>query len=237
MSNYRISQTGAAGWNEKKVCSLEISLGNARTAGDKLQSIVEWAESHFELCLFHIGDTLYRHNFETDGHTAAEARAMAMRGGDEWLAAHADIIESCRIPHEIIRWDRWLTDADFPALHSAIRDLYLTDDDFRRAVMADVWMFMERQQDRINTIGPEKFISNGIAFLLEEAAGDTLLSRRYDIARVYPAPQLETFRYLARPDTPAAVAGLGRDAYTRIALKKRANNATPLPQTITGTAA
>lgn len=221
MSNYRVSLTGATGWNDKKICSLEISLGNARTAGDKLQSIVEWAENNFELCLFHIGDTLYRHNYETDGHPAADAYAMALRGGDEWLASHADIIESCRIPHEIIRWDRWLAHPEFPALHSAIRDLYLTDDAFRRAVMADVWMFMERQQDRINAIGPEKFISNGIAFLLEEAAGDTLQSRHYDIARVYPAPQLETFRYLARPDTPAAVAGLGRDVFTRIALKKR----------------
>lgn len=237
MSSYRVSLSGAAGWNGKKTCSLEISLGNPRQAGEKLQAIVEWAEKNFELCLFHIGDTLYRHNFETDGMTPAAARDAALKGGDDWLTTHADIIESCRVPYKIVRWDRWLDDPAFPALHSAIRDMYLSNDDFRRAVMADVWMFMERQQDRIGSVGPEKFISNCIAFLLEEAAGDTLMSRNYDIARVYPAPQLETFQYLARPDTAPAVAGLGRDVFTRIALKKRRGSADDAAPDQAGTAA
>ena len=237
MTSYRVSLTGANGWNLKKTCSLEISLGNPRQTGEKLRAIVEWAENNFELCLFHIGDTLYRHNFETEGHSPAAARALARKGGDDWLTAHADIIESCRIPYEIVRWDRWLGDSAFPALHSAIRDLYLSDDDFRRAVMADVWMFMERQQERIAAFGPEKFISNCIAFLLEEATGDTLMSRQYDIARIYPAPQLQTFQYLARPGTKAAVAGLGRDIYTRIALKKRSVSAQSPASGEAGTAA
>lgn len=221
MSNYRISISGAPGWNQKSTCSLEISIGNTRQTGDKFAAMVEWAERNFQSCLFHIGDTLYRHNYEAAGHTPAAARDLSVKAGDQWLAEHRDIIESCRIPYEIIRWQHWLDDPAFGPLHSAIRDLYLSDDDFRRFVMADVWTFMERQQDRIQAIGPEKFISSCIAFLLEEAAGDTLLSRTHDIARAYPGPQLETFRYLARPDTPAAVAGLGRDVFTRISLKKR----------------
>ena len=220
-SSYRISLSGATGWNRKPVCSLEISIGNARQTGEKLQAMVEWAERNFRECLFHIGDSLYRHNFENDGHTPAAAYRLAMAGGDEWLAAHAPIIESCRIPYRVIRWDHWLEQPEFAPLHSAIRDYYLSDADFRRAVMADVWMFMERNQERIGRIGPEKFISGCIAFLLEEAAGDTLLSRTHDIARVYPAPQMQTFQYLARPDAPESVAGLGRDIFTRISLKKR----------------
>lgn len=221
MSNYRISVTGAPGWNLKPVCSLEISIGNARQTGDKLAAMVEWAERSFGQCLFHIGDTLYRHNYEAAGHTPAAAWDLSRRAGDEWLDAHRDIIESCRVPYEIIRWQRWLDAPEYPALHTAIRDMYLSDEEFRRAVMADVWAFMERQQERIQAIGPEKFISSCIAFLLEEAAGDTLMSRAYDIARAYPGPQLETFRYLARPGTDAAVAGLGKDVFTRISLKKR----------------
>jgi tRNA-dependent cyclodipeptide synthase len=221
MSSYRIGVTGAPGWNEKPVCSLEISIGNPRQTGDKLLAAIAWAESHFGHVIFHIGDSLYRHNLEAEGLPPAAARARAMANAETWMAENRDLLDSCRVSHEIIRWDHWLTHPDYPALNSAIRDYYLSDEEFRRAVMADVWTFLERNQERVQIFGPEKIISGCIAFLLEEAAGDTLLSRTYDIARVYPAPQLLTFQHLARPDTPAAVAGLGRDIFTRIALKKR----------------
>lgn len=221
MSSYRISITGASGWNQKPVCSLEISIGNARQTGEKLATMVEWAESNFQKVIFHIGDSLYRHNFEAEGMTPAAARNHAMANAAAWMKDNRDTIEACRVPYEIIHWDHWLKHPDFPALNSAIRDYYLSNQEFRRAVMADVWTFLERQQDRVQFTGPERFISGCIAFILEEAAGDTLLSRTYDIARAYPAPQLQSFQYLARPDTPDAVAGLGRDIFTRIALKKR----------------
>ena len=224
MNNYRISiQGSAAPWHPTPVCSLEISMGNMRQVGEKLAAMVLWAESHFELCLFHIGDTLYRHNYEAAGLSPADARAQSRAAGDQWLEKHDAIIKSCAIPTEIVRWDHWLTHKDFPSLHAAIRDLYLTDESFRRAVMTDVWTLMERQHERVEAIGTEKFISSCIAFLLEEAAGDTLMARTHHITHVYPGPTLATFRYLARPETPATVAGLGRNVFTHINVKKRGN--------------
>lgn len=220
-TEYRISVAGSPGWREKDTCSLEISMGNPKHEGIKLRSLIRWADENFENCLINIGDTLQRHNLRISGLSAEEAHKEARKMGDDWLARNAEHFDELSKPYRIFRWDHWISDDSFDKLHKDMWLYYNNNEAFRACVEEDAMFFVNKRPDLIEAHGEDALKQQSIAFLIEEAAGDTILSRQMDIARVYPATQFNTFQYLSRPETPNALAGLGRDVYTRVNYKKR----------------
>lgn len=221
MSKYRISVASSPGWREKDICSLEISMGNPKHEGIKLQSLLMWANENFKHCIINVGDTLQRHNLILDGMNEDEAYETSLSMGNEWFERNQRYFDVLRIPFTTYRWDDWLKSEDFDTLHKNIWLYYNNNKTFRDCVNEDAMFFVNKREDMLDKYGMERLKASSINFLIEEAAGDTILSRKLDIARVYPATQFNAFKHLSRPETPKAVAGLGRDVYTRVNFKKK----------------
>lgn len=214
---YRVKPKRTPGLEAMSRCSIEASIGNRYLDGDYLGAIVEWVNRTFRECVINLGDTLYRHNLiETLGEAAAHDAARSL--GDAWLARNAGAIDALRIPCRIVRWDHWLTHPEFPALHRKMRAYYRDNYFFRGIVARDVNRFLERKGGSADS---EKDRGCSIDYILEELAADTLLSRQYRLARLYPAEPLATYVYVSRTDIPADLRGLDNALYVRLSFCKR----------------
>ncbi|MCB9978741.1 MAG: hypothetical protein H6862_03935 [Rhodospirillales bacterium] len=199
-------------WSAHTVCSFEISMGNRWQEGTYLASQIEWANRHFKRCFIHLGDTLHRHNL-LDRMSPEEAHATSRVMGSAWLARNAEILETIKIPHEIVRWDHWLTHPDFPGLRAAIQDHYDSNVFFRGVVAQDVERFTKRN----SAVNPVRCVD----YLLEEAAGDTLFCRQNPMARIYPASELATYAYLSHTQVPDHLKGLHQSVRVRVSFHRR----------------
>ncbi len=203
-------------WQHLDSCSLDISMGNKWQDGPYLSSQIRLVNQRFKSCFLHIGDTLQRHNL-MDRMSLEDAHTASYIMGSAWLARNAEIIEGLQIPYKIIRWDHWLSQPEFPALHAAMREYYDSNVFFRKIVGRDVALFTTRN--------PEANPARCVDYLLEEAAADTLFCRQNPVARLYPASELSTYTHLSKTEIPLPIKGLDRGTHLRVSFHRRGRGA------------
>lgn len=128
-------QQNILGSQEKLTAIIGISVGQDYHEGQKLQAIIQAANQHYAKCIFVIGDSLQRFNYQISGMSALEAYEKAREAGDLWLygktisstdtknntvlspspfdqeekmGGNLEAIKQLKIPYEVTRWDEWI---------------------------------------------------------------------------------------------------------------------------------
>lgn len=208
-------------WKEYKTCSLGISLQSQNHVGDKLAAMVDWINStgHFERCVVDLSDTLHRHNLALQNSLSpAAAHEMASRLGDEWLAENQKILDRLSIPHEVIRWDSWLSHPRLGDNRMEFDNAFLKDKNFRAALLRDVGHFFDRTQNKPLKDVPEEAIRQSMEYLLEELAVHSLFFEKYPCATIYPGRQQESFRLVRDGLVPNAPQGMTHSCFVSVFL-------------------
>ena len=219
---YRLRVNACPDWVDYPSCTLGISVGQAYHEGEKYAATVEWAARHFEEIRIDVSDTLQRHRLIGEGVPPGEAKAMSLREGDAWIARATPILAACGRPCVIVRWDAWLRHPDFFAVFDAYSGLAQSDQVLRAAMAADIEGFIARHAKRGAPLADEAWVrAASRAYLLEELAVITLQGAQQRSARIYPGPELESFKAVRAGKVPDAPPGLGGDYYVHINLEHR----------------
>jgi tRNA-dependent cyclodipeptide synthase len=220
---YRVRVNGCPGWAEHRVCTLGISVGQPYHEGEKFAATVEWAARHFERIRVDVSDTLQRHRLIGEGVPAAQAAVLSRRKGDEWIMRALPVLSACGRPYTVIRWDGWLRHQDYAGVYGAYSRLAESDPALRAAVKADVEGFLARQARRggrpVQDENEARAASR--AYLLEELSAITLQGRDERSARIYPGPELASFKAVRAGEVKGAPPGLDRDYYVHVNLERR----------------
>ena len=232
---YRVRVNSCADWVAYSSCTLGISVGQPYHEGGKFAATVEWAARHFEHIQVDVSDTLQRHRLIGEGVSPVEAARASLREGSRWIARAMPVLGACGQPYTITRWNEWLRHADFPAVHAAYSRHAASDPILRTAISADIDGFIARQVKHGGGIADAVRMASR-AYLIEELAAITLQGRAQRSARIYPGPELASFRAVRDGSVAGAPAGLERDYYVRVNLERRKAPA-PLPHAARLTAA
>ena len=226
MTFYKVNSSSRdthKGWRQASIAEIGIKIDNSKYEGEKFASLLDWAASRFETVLITLSDTLYRHNYEAEGHAKDVAVNMARTYGDFWLARNKAAIRKYSGKADIIvqRWDDWKSHPQFPEVLKDLQSLYRHDEGFYKSVRADIDGFLSRYGKKIT---PEnKFLYNrkSYDYVLEEAAVYILIGREIGSARLYPGTDLQSFQYMRQPDTPAHLKGLENCPHVRLSFHRK----------------
>ena len=234
---YRVRVNSCPDWVGYSSCTLGISVGQPYHEGDKFAATVEWAARHFEHIRVDVSDTLQRHRMIGQGMPPEQAARASLREGDRWIARAMPVLGACGKPYTIIRWNEWLRHAEFPAVHEAYSRLAASDPVLSTAIAADIDGFIARQEKHGGGIADVSAVRTASrAYLIEELAAITLQGRAQSSARIYPGPELASFRAVRGGRVAGAPAGLERDYYVHVNLERRKAPA-PLPYAARSTTA
>lgn len=221
-NRYRVRVNGCPEWVGYGSCTLGISVGQPYHEGYKFAATVEWAARHFEHIRVDVSDTLQRHRLIGAGATPVEAGRASLRAGERWILEAMPVLAAGGRPFAIVRWNTWLRHPEFPALHRAYTRLVETDAVLGVAVARDIDDFIARQARRGPLPADETAArAASRAYLIEELAVVTLQGAAERSARIYPGPQLASFKVLRQGLVPGAPAGLDRDYYVQVNLERR----------------
>lgn len=198
--DWRLAYQTAGGNFSNEICSLDISLRNARCNGQFLRCLVHWASDKFRAFEVSLGDTLYRHTYEALGHpecglvSADDAEDIARREGDHWLKENSPILAELPSGFQVRRWDSWRNHTEFEECVERVSRL-VRYDGIVEALSRDVDAFLRRRdRDRHDAqarIGLERFI-------VEEVAVYFLHSRDSNVRHVYPGKSLHVLSWLTK---------------------------------------
>jgi tRNA-dependent cyclodipeptide synthase len=227
---YRVRVNGCPGWAEHRVCTLGISVGQPYHEGEKFAATVEWAARHFERIRVDVSDTLQRHRLIGEGVPAAQAVAATRCKGNEWIMRALPVLSVCGRPYAVVRWDDWLRCPEFPDILGAYSRLAKTNPVLRPAVSADIDGFLARQARRGEPVGDQNPVRAASRdYLLEELAVITLQGRAERSARIYPGPELASFKALRAGSVDGSPAGLERDYYVHVTYLQRRRSPALVP--------
>jgi tRNA-dependent cyclodipeptide synthase len=219
---YRVRVNACPAWTDYQTCTLGISVGQPYHEGEKFAATVEWAARHFEQIRVDVSDTLQRHRLMGEGTQPGEAEAISRSEGDAWIASATPILANCGRSYTIIRWDTWLRYPDFFAVLDAYAGLVQSDAVLRTAIAADIESFITRHANRGAPFPAETWMrAASRAYLIEELAVITLQGAAARSARIYPGPELESFKVVRAGKVPDAPPGLDRDYYVHVNLEHR----------------
>jgi len=131
-------------------------------------------------------------------------------------------------PYTLVRWDHWLRHAEFPAVHGTYNRVAETDAVLSAAVARDIDDFIARQSRR-SLLPADETVARATsrAYLLEELAVITLQGAAERSARIYPGPELASFKAVRQGKVLGAPPGLDRDYYVYVSFERR--NKAPVP--------
>jgi tRNA-dependent cyclodipeptide synthase len=221
-NRYRVRVNACPEWVGYDSCTLGISVGQPYHEGEKFAATVEWAARHFEHIRVDVSDTLQRHRLIGAGATPAEAARASLHAGDRWIAEAMPVLAESGRPFAIVRWNTWLRHPEFAVVHRTYSRLAETDAVLRLAVNRDIDDFIARQSRR-GLLPPDETTTRAAsrAYLIEELAAITLQGAAERSARIYPGPELASFKVLRQGLVPGAPAGLDRDYYVQVNLERR----------------
>jgi tRNA-dependent cyclodipeptide synthase len=222
-SLYKVAVNKTLDWKDRdyEYCSLDISLGNPKTTGDKFRSLVDWANKRFPCCVINLGDILYRHNLNEFIYDKELAFQRARRIGDDWIEQNREAINNLSIPHRIERWEIWLDMPDFVKAQESLWDFYYVCKNFRRVLDHDVKLFQERKSLTETGYIPGK--QNCLNYILEELAVYNIKGKRAQkpVARVYPSSNLLSASYLANENVPDELIGFKNEVFIKVDFKRK----------------
>ena len=206
MSNpYKLVTLHSPGWAAFDAATLLVSVGQPYHEGDKLGATVDWASRHFKRLHILVADTLQRHNEAADWLTR----------GSAWIERNHLDWATCGREVTVSRWDEWRAKPEFSSVLEEFRAA--AHGLLGAAIEQDAQAFVAR---RIAS-GAAASVERSRHYLLEELSAVTLHARAYPGARVYPGPELESFRTVASGLAAGAPTGLERQYHTVVAFKRR----------------
>jgi len=227
-NRYRVRINGCPDWVGYGSCTLGISVGQPYHEGDKFAATVEWAARYFDHIRVDVSDTLQRHRLIGEGAAPVEAARASSRAGDRWIAEAMPVLAGCGRAYTLVRWDHWLRHAEFPAVHGTYNRVAETDAVLSAAVACDIDDFIARQSRR-SLLPADETVARATsrAYLLEELAVITLQGAAERSARIYPGPELASFKAVRQGKVLGAPPGLDRDYYVYVSFERR--NKAPVP--------
>lgn len=167
---------------------LGVSVGNGSHEGAKLEALIDWAAARFKFVNIMVADSLQRHNIMAEtGVDEAQALAMAMRAGDEWIERNGAIL--ARLPaHRLYRFDHFRMNPDFADISRLLHGLYDRNLRFRALIDGDVHAYWERRVARGEAQGmdAEIFMRHSRNYIIEELAVMKIFHEECPGIEVYP---------------------------------------------------
>lgn len=198
-----------SGWTEQPFICLSVSCGRSYHEGTDFRAVLAAVAASGKPLIVDLSDTLQAHNLVAVGMNLGAARALARERGTGWIVRNGAAVAGAS--GAIVRWDEWRTDPEFAGVERALTGLYTRSGVFAAAVDRDVRTFLGRRGEAAPLMAACSW-----QFILEDAAGEILLARRYPCARLYPGRELTTLAALRNGEIPGAPSGLERSRYYRL---------------------
>lgn len=211
-------------WKSKTIAEVGISYGQPFHEGRKFDSLLHWTARKFDKVFITLSDTLYRHNYEAEGHCPKVALNIARTYGDMWLARNKKFLNKYdKEQLSIIRWDTFRYHADFDNLYDDLMRFRLEDKGFQAAIAQDTQDYLHRNKDTIK--GDDSFLHHrkSLDYVMEEIVVYTLIGREMKSARIYPGQDLESFKYMRQPHIPAHLKGLNQSPHVHLSFQRKAS--------------
>lgn len=176
--------------------ALMISVGQHYHEGEKFEKTVLKLGQRCKNCVVMVNDTLQKYTLNIgNNHRLDYFYQVALENGNLWIQRNLPALKKMNIPYQIIRWDDWTRDEDYPWAKNKIDDLYLSNDYFRMAVKQTAENFISR----FSKIHPEKKIDLSRDF---ELCVNYILE---DCAVILPLWAKKGYKYVLYPNqrTPA----------------------------------
>lgn len=225
MSPYRIKATCPNPlWKHITTCEIGISPGNPAHKGDKLDSILDWAQEKFPHSILTLSDTMYRHNFMANGMSEKDALAAGKKLGDNWLSENRDILKRHENHIRIYRWAEWQQHQDFNRVYDDLMTYVSQSEPLRQALNTDIQAFIARKMRQGQNIDLAKARMHSFNLITEEIACYILIGRQYRLARAYPSHDMKSFAFLREPETPAPLKGFENITHVELTLNRRSSH-------------
>ncbi len=207
-------------WQDYQTLCLAISVGKPVHEGDDLAAAIEMIAEIGRPCVIRLSDTLQRHNYMADGLGVMDAWQKARDSGTTWIDRNAFLLNKLPFSPIIARWDSVISLPDFEEVHSSFCRIAKTNPIYSAALDRDINAFISR---RVFSSTEERNIvaNRSKAFLLEEAAGQTILGRQYNYACFYPGKSPEVLDLARSRAIDELPNGLENTAFIRFSLETR----------------
>lgn len=171
-------------------CLLTISVGQASHEGEMFEKTIELINKYFKSCIIVVVDSLQRHTMALNNNKDANYfYKIALREGISWIERNKSFYSKLTIPHEIVRWDRWLKHSNFPFQQDQLMSLIKTDLAYKLSFDRTIESFLnktiyrKKEGERINL---EISRMHSFNYLLEECTVLCLLKELDGNFEVYP---------------------------------------------------
>ena len=192
--NKKIRFIGASKYKDEfkqAKCALPISVGQPYHEGEKFAATIDLVNENFKECTIIVCDTLQRHTiaiFEPEADDEALYQ-KSLQNGDAWIARNKDKIETLTIPHQIVRWDKWLFSPLYQQKRKIIDEAYDNDALFKKVFDDTANKFLCRAKKRKNDIDLAGVFDKSLGYVKEECVFDLLCVKEQFDFLVYPRPR------------------------------------------------
>lgn len=191
-------------------CLLTISVGQEVHESEKFLATIRLVNDHFASCVVLIDDTVQRHTMALQRKEDPDFfYEQSLKEGDLWLFRNQTHLNHLTIPHEIIRWNRWLEHPSYEEKNEAIKTLMEIDPLYKKIFIDTVSEFLRRYYSRLArkaTAFFEKDFILCLNYLIEECTALCLWPDLDCHFEVYPSKRNlamdETHKRLVLPKYP-----------------------------------
>jgi hypothetical protein len=191
-------------------CLLTISVGQEVHEGDKFAATIGLVNENFFSCIVLIDDTLQRHTMALQtGKEGDFFYEQSLSEGDSWLKRNESKLRQLSIPHQIIRWDKWLKHPNYEQQKQYINTLLTTDLLYKQTFEETIHEFLRRYYSRLDKNKPinlERDFLLCFNYLVEECTALCLWPELNCHFEVYPskrnAAMDATHHYFVLPHYP-----------------------------------
>lgn len=138
VTNYVVTFPNLAPHAKQHACIVSISVGGDAHEGEQFRATLKATNDvGFKKCYIMVTGKLQRHTEQIADPNLSEkeAESLALKKEKEWLERNQKTIEEeLTIEYEIIFWDRWLNDSNYPEKLKLIEELYKNNESFQTAV-------------------------------------------------------------------------------------------------------
>lgn len=226
---YKVQARGDTDWRLFDTCRIEISVGAEYHEGAKFKSSVQWATGRFDRVVFHVVDTLQRHNISFEKKLSiGQAYKEARLKGDRWLSRNMDAIKLVSNKLEIYRWDDWKQHPDFVENRKKLMTLYRTNAKFMKAVNDKMNGFWKRKSQLMSNIYSEdrreQFEKNTLDYCLEELTGAACFYKDVNGITAYPGSFESVWDLLVSEEIDGLPESFQNAQWTRLKLNRNKND-------------
>lgn len=213
---YRVRASAPFEWRAFDTVRLEISVGAPYHEGTKVKAIIDWAHRNFSHTVIILGDTLQRHNLMVEySLSESEARSICKRAGDNWIARHATYVQGCKL----IRWNAALQSDDFFSRRWQIGRFYRTNLEFQRMTDQAIREIAARRGYAGDVL--DVFYRSALNYLMEEAAGDSIIYDANHGVSAYPGGLPELWQFFWNKNIYGTPSGLNNGHCVSLHLLKK----------------